>query len=562
MAALYSHIIPEIDSWPIFKLSEDRTNFVNEIVESVMEKHRKTPQKELEEVLSKTIFLEIKRCKEEPWKVDPRNEVKYWSSLRSELGKKLKSDASKDDLLDLLKRITNRYAEEIVGSFKVKTFKRARKVLSFVFRRLLNSAAGKNHRRLWGSQHQLYERLLVKGPIEKVRSLAKEGTIIIVPTHFSNLDSILIGYAIDVVMGMPAFNYGAGLNLYDLELVAYFINRLGAYKVDRRKKNPIYLETLKKMSYNSIERGVNTLFFPGGTRSRSGELEQNLKRGLLGTVVEAQRSRLEKNNKEKIFVVPLILSYHFVLEGKFLIEQHLRKVGQEQYLSSKDAAKSYTKILKFLWDLFSQGSEIYVTLGEPMDVVGNKVDSEGKSYDSKNREIDVADYFTLDDNIEKNKQRESVYTKILSEEIVKSFKTYNTVLSSHVVAYTLFGMIREQFPQESIFSVVAKDASQLTFPYEVFKERIRVTQIVLQKMNAKGQLNITSVIKGDTDKLIETGISNMGVYHFNKPVLINEAEEIESSDLKLLYYYHNRLEHYELDKKVNKFINQLQSEEA
>ena len=63
-------------------------------------------------------------------------------------------------------------------------------------------------------------------------------TVIIVPTHFSNLDSILIGYAIDGIMGLPAFHYGAGLNLYDLELVAYFINRLGAYKVDRRKKKP------------------------------------------------------------------------------------------------------------------------------------------------------------------------------------------------------------------------------------------------------------------------------------------------------------------------------------
>lgn len=562
MSALYPHIIPDINSWPIFKLSEDRVNFVNEITDSVMEVYKDKSQKELEDILSKTIFLEIKRCKQNPWKVDPRNEVQYWKSLRSDLQQKLKNKVDKEVILELLLKISNRYAEEIVGSFRVNTFKYARKLLSAVFRRLLNSAAGKNHRRLWGSKHQLYERLLVKGPIEKVRSLAKEGTIVMVPTHFSNLDSILIGYAIDVVMGMPAFNYGAGLNLYDLELVAYFINRLGAYKVDRRKKNPIYLETLKKMSFNGISRGVNTLFFPGGTRSRSGDLEQSLKLGLLGTVVEAQRSRLEKKNNEKIFIVPLIISYHFVLEGKYLIEQHLRKVGQEQYLSSKDEAKSYTKIVKFLWDLFSQGSEIYLTLGEPMDVVGNHVDSQGKSYDSKNREVKIEDYFKLDQEIGANIQREKVYTKILSDHIVESFKTYNTVLSSHVVAYTFFDMIRDRFPNENIFSVVAKNSEILTVPYQDFLERIEATQIVLQQMAEKGKLNITGIIKGDARELIESGINNMGVYHLNKPVIINEANEIQSEDLKLLYYYHNRLEHYELNRKVNKFIKESEKQKV
>ena len=149
MSALYPHIIPDITAWPIFKLSQDRERFVREIVDSVMEVYKDKSQKDLEDILSKTIFLEIKRCKENPWKVDPRNEVKYWKSLRSDLQKKLKNKAEKEEILALFQKISNRYAEEIVGSFRVKTFKYARKLLSSVFRRLLNSAAGKNHRRLW-----------------------------------------------------------------------------------------------------------------------------------------------------------------------------------------------------------------------------------------------------------------------------------------------------------------------------------------------------------------------------------------------------------------------------
>ncbi|MEZ4907100.1 MAG: hypothetical protein R2771_05540 [Saprospiraceae bacterium] len=56
------------------------------------------------------------------------------------------------------------------------------------------------------------------------------------PTHQSNLDSMLIGYTIDFKLGLPAFAYGAGLNLYNYEIPAYYMSRLGAYKVDRRKK--------------------------------------------------------------------------------------------------------------------------------------------------------------------------------------------------------------------------------------------------------------------------------------------------------------------------------------
>ncbi len=561
MAALYPHIIPEIKEWPIYKLSQRRSEFVNSIVERVESHFSHKSTKEIEDMLSKTIFKEIKRCKEDPWKVDPSNEVKYWLGLRKELNAIVTGSEDRAARLQLFRKISNRYAEEIAGSFKEKTFLRARKFLSFIFKRLLNSAAGKNHRRLWGSQYQLYERLLVKGPVEKVRELSKHGTVVMVPTHFSNLDSILIGYAVDTIMGLPAFNYGAGLNLYDLELVAYFINRLGAYKVDRRKKNPIYLDTLKTMSLEGIQSGVNTLFFPGGTRSRSGELEKSLKLGLLGTVVEAQRARLQQGETKKIFVVPLILSYHFVLESKYLIEQHLKITGQEHYLGSKDAAKSYKNIVKFLWDLFSQGSEIYLTLGEPMDVLGNRVDDQGKSYDSKNSEVDINEYFVLDGNINKSKQREEVYTQFLADKIVESYHDNNTVLSSHVIAYTLFEMIQKRYPNENIYVLVNKDPEGEKVVYQDFVKRVEATQKVLVEMNLNMKINITSAMKGDADELISTGISNMGVYHTRKPVRKDEDGGIYSEDLKLLYYYRNRLDHYDLTQKVDKLLKENYQEE-
>ncbi|MBL0018420.1 MAG: 1-acyl-sn-glycerol-3-phosphate acyltransferase, partial [Bacteroidetes bacterium] len=132
---------------------------------------------------------------------------------------------------------------------------------------------------------------------EAVRALLHEivERVILVPTHFSNLDSIVIGWAIET-LGLPAFTYGAGINLFGHPILAYFMSRLGAFRVDRRKKNKAYLTVLKSYSEEVLLRKGHMLFFPGGTRSRSGSLESRFKLGLLGTAIETQRKLLLEGN--------------------------------------------------------------------------------------------------------------------------------------------------------------------------------------------------------------------------------------------------------------------------
>jgi len=256
------HIIPNIEDWPISQFGEKRGDFVADLNAFVLKEIVENHGSDLEPLLAKTIYLEKRRSKNNKWKVDPEDEERYWSSLGSELNDITQSGGDQAKYKDLLKRVINRYDEEIVGTFKPKTFKFTYKILNVIFKRLLNTAAGRNHRRLWGNKHQLVEKVKVYGEIDKLKSLFDKGTVVIVPTHFSNLDSMVIGYAMHAAVGIPAFSFGAGLNLFDNEIVGYFINRLGAYRVDRRKKNPIYLECLTSMAAYSIQKGINNLFFP------------------------------------------------------------------------------------------------------------------------------------------------------------------------------------------------------------------------------------------------------------------------------------------------------------
>ena len=50
--------------------------------------------------------------------------------------------------------------------------------------------------------------------------------------------------------------------------------------------------------------------------------------------------------------------------------------------------------------------------------------------------------------------------------------------------------------------------------------------------------------------IVENGIRNLNGYHVQKPLVRNEAGEFYTEDLKLLYFYHNRLNGYELHRFV------------
>ncbi|HNE28565.1 MAG TPA: glycerol acyltransferase, partial [Saprospiraceae bacterium] len=182
----YSRIIENVEDWPIYRLSEDRANFIREIDEytfkRVVEQHRR----DLSDVIVKTIYQERIRIKEDPWKVDPPNERQFWNKISKRLIKKSldrHDPEAKKVAEDILHKIIHRYSEEIVGTFQIPTFRFAQQFLTAFFNRLFNAAVGKSIRGIFRGRRHLYERLNVVGDVETVRSLFRHGTVVVVPTH-------------------------------------------------------------------------------------------------------------------------------------------------------------------------------------------------------------------------------------------------------------------------------------------------------------------------------------------------------------------------------------------
>ncbi|MFN0016475.1 MAG: 1-acyl-sn-glycerol-3-phosphate acyltransferase [Saprospiraceae bacterium] len=550
----YPRVIENIEDWPINRLSEDRTAFIQDIEEATFKRLRPKKLQDLVDLIVKTIYQERIRVKESPWKVDPPNDRSFWNKISKQLITKSldrKDSGAQVEAEGILRKIIHRYAEEIVGTFKISTFRFAQRFLTVLFNRLLNAAFDKSIASLWRGRRQLFERLKVVGDVETVRQLFRHGTVVVVPTHSSNLDSILVGYAMDQIMGLPSFSYGAGLNLYNFGPAAYFMNRLGAYRVDRRKKNAIYLEALKTMSTLSIQRGVNSLFFPGGTRARSGELERDLKMGLLGTTVEAQRALCQTGENRKVFIVPMVIGYHFVLEAPFLIEQHLRFIGKEHYLRLRDDSLSVRSWFRFVWRFFSTTSDITLSIGKPMDVLGNFVNADGRSFDRFGNEIHIGEYFMSNDRmINEDRQREGEYTKLLAERIVERYAVENIVLSSNLVAFAVFEMLLHQHPKLDIFGILRLPPDDYLFPFNSVVEVVEQMQAQLYKWESADKIKLSPEIHLPADQIVRHGVEKLGMFHREKPLSFTKDDGIVSSNFRVLYFYHNRLNNYSLQNAV------------
>jgi glycerol-3-phosphate O-acyltransferase len=549
----YKPILEGIPDWPVYRLSQNRKEFIDEVTIEAIDRIKKLkPQrKQLLDDLEATVYREQNRIKRNRWRVDPKDDAKFWSGVKSELVELSgKGQEEIDKAVDsVLEKIVHRYASEIAGNFRQSSYKFARSVIKFGFIRLLNGARIKKFGAFFRNRYTLRDKIHIVGKVKMIRKLAKQGTVVMVPTHFSNLDSILIGWVIHS-MGLPAFIYGAGLNLFNIKIIAYFMNSLGAYKVDRRKKNLPYLETLKMYSSLAIQKGAHSLFFPGGTRSRSGVIEKQLKLGLLSTAIEAQRALyMEKGEVKKIFVVPVTLNYHCVLEAPEMIEDYLQVKGQDRYFPEEDKYGSF-QLIKFLFKFFTNPSSISVSIGPGLDVMGNYVDEDGNSLDATGRIIDTKDYFISNGDINIDRQREDEYTRMLSQRIVSEYHKINRVFSSHLVAFIAFQMWQKKFEKLDLFSLLRLPEEDLEIDYEEFKAVFKRVRKQIYQMKEEGKVNYATHLKGKSDIVINRGLDNVGVFHLNRPLLKNKKGNIITKDLSLLYYYHNRLVGYDLEQLI------------
>lgn len=549
------YVEKDIHQWGIHQLKIHKEEFLEEVVQKVIEKLRiEFPTtKKLHEELASTLYQERIRISTSRWKSDPEDEKDFWNKIKSELIKIQKdkdweaSDRTQTE--SILKKILKRYANEIVGNFEPRVFKTVQKFLPYIFSFFLNSKISNYFTSFWSKKKPFYEKFKITGDFDLIRNLSKKGTIVVVPTHFSNTDSPIIGWALNSI-GLEAVTYGAGINLFGTQPLSFLMGNLGAYKIDRRKKNKIYLEILKTYSQIAIQKGTPSLFFPGGTRSRSGSLESKLKLGLLSTAVEAQQENFIQDGK-KIFIVPVVINYHFNVEASSLVQQHLKEEGKEKFVSENFEYSSTYKILKFIKQISTSNTELVISFGKPMDALGHNVDMEGQSISPSGKSFDIKGYYEIENKIVRDEQRNFEYTKILGGKIVESFRKYNTVLSSPLVCFVLFQMIQKKHRKLSFFELLLLPKDDRIIDFNEYINNLRIIKEKLIEFKEQEKLLLSETIESeDLEAILKNGIENVNLFSSKKIIFLDSEGNLNSEDLKLLYFYHNRLKGYGLEKFI------------
>ncbi len=207
--------------------------------------------------------------------------------------------------------------------------------------------------------HALYtrgygERLRYDRPeLERIYQLSQRYPVVFLPSHKSNLDHLVLQYALHE-NGHPPNHAAGGINM-NFFPVGPLVRRSGVFFIRRTfKKNPVYKYVLHQYIDYLIEKRFPLEWYPEGGRSRSGKLLPP-RMGLLAYVVDAYH----RGKSEDVYLIPVSINYDQIQDvGEYVAEQ---RGGMKQ-------KESFSWFLRMLSRFRSRYGDIHIRFGEPVSM--------------------------------------------------------------------------------------------------------------------------------------------------------------------------------------------------
>ncbi len=515
----------------IFHFNGERQQVIADVAARVVDRHA-TTRAHLEYILNDAANSETRRLAGQK-DDETAFELDRWRKLSRRLGK-----LSEGELTAELASIVGDMAGDIAGNFDVRVYRMTQHIVPGLLTGVMNPRA--LPRELLQLQwNMLDERLLAEGDIAKLRGLAQIGTLVLVPTHSSNLDSVALGYTL-VREGLPPVVYGAGKNLFSNPVLSFFMHNLGAYRVDRRISASIYKDVLKTYSCMMLERGYHSLFFPGGTRSRSGMVERRLKLGLAGTAVEAFARNQVRGVPRPVFFVPVTINYALVLEAETLIADHLKGAGKARYIITDDESSRLDRMLAFTSKLQGLQSACVIRFADPIDPFCNLVGDDGRSLVPGGRSIDPGTYVRRGGVASVDPTRDMGYTRELGEYLTEVYQRQTVIMWTQLVAHVLYRHFVAETPGRDLFNR-QRLRGEVEIPRAQLVEEIAHARKKLLELESEGRVRVDPSLRCQTPSgLLDTAVSAWQGYH-SSTVVRDDGDSLSIEDPNLLLFYQNRL---------------------
>lgn len=189
--------------------------------------------------------------------------------------------------------------------------------------------------------------------LERIRHAGRTAPIVVVPSHKSHIDYLIISYVF-YRAGLIPPHIAAGANLSFFPM-GYLFRRAGAFFLRRSfSGQPIYAAAFRHYVRKLLADGHWLEFFPEGGRSRTGKLLPP-KFGLFKHVLEA----VADGKRDDVVLLPANFGYERLIE---------EKAYRKELEGGEKKAESPVEVLKATSVLVHKYGRIRVQFGEPMSV--------------------------------------------------------------------------------------------------------------------------------------------------------------------------------------------------
>ncbi|MFT4645502.1 MAG: glycerol-3-phosphate O-acyltransferase, partial [Planctomycetota bacterium] len=118
----------------------------------------------------------------------------------------------------------------------------------------------------------------------------------------------------------------------------------------------------------------------------------------------------------------------------------------------------------------------------------------------------------------------------------------------HLIAFTAFEIFQRENKMLDIYELLRVPEDEITIDIDNLKiELERVRQKLFELRDAE-KIQLSNHLEKDVTHILKHGLKNLGVYHSHLPLKKKDKNTIITQNVKLLYFYHNRLSGYDLEK--------------
>jgi glycerol-3-phosphate O-acyltransferase len=306
------------DDPQIFGFNAERGPIISDVVRRVVGQYSRDT-KRLLYVLNEAGNAEVRRLASQG-DMEASDALGFWRRLVRKLGK-----MDDEEKVEALRKIVRDMGEDIAGNFDPRVYALATRVIPGLLTAIMSPSS--LPQQLMAGFSQLDTLITVEGPVDKLRRLAKVGTLVLVPTHSSNLDSVALGYVL--MRERPA---AGGLRRGQEPVLEPADQLLHAQPrgVPGRPEDPgaALQGRAQDVLVHDDRARVPLAVLPGRDALALGAGRAALKLGLAGTAVEAFARNQARGLSRPVYFVPATLNYALVLEAETLIEDHLKGAGQ------------------------------------------------------------------------------------------------------------------------------------------------------------------------------------------------------------------------------------------